>query len=237
MTHRIFLLLSILFIGFAAQAEKVVSTAEIFETPYASQAVAWLDRGAEVWIEGESSNKSRVKVYVKVWVKRKDMTRSTAKANAVLHDRKGNVVGGIYLPQNTMHDTTSSFSTHALIFRGYIFKDRIDPKSIPETELTKLLNPVKSKADTSIMNPFLKKFDFEQKMDTAGFMLYEMDGKNGPRMGLVFKEDRLVAVIPTEKLSLKFFEGELKQPGLHVIYLEKLKPEEEIMFTEVFSPR
>ena len=219
------------------RAEKVNSTAEIFDTPYASQAVAWLDRGAEVWIDGESSNKSRVKVYVKVWVKRKDMTRSTAKANAVLHDRKGNVVGGIYLPQSTIHDTTSSFSTHVLIFRGYIFKDRIDPKSIPEAELIKLLDPKKSKVDTAVMNPFLKQFDFKLAQDTADFRFYEMQGKEGIRMGLAFKGARLVAIIPTQPIQLKFFEAELKQPSLHVIYLEKLKPEEEILFTELFSPR
>ncbi|MBI1222273.1 MAG: hypothetical protein GC180_06675 [Bacteroidetes bacterium] len=237
MTHRIFLFFSCLLFVIATRAEKIKSTAEIFETPYASQAVAWLDRGAEVWVDGTSSNSSRIKVYVKVWVKRKDMTRSTAKPNAVLHDRNGNVVGGTYLAQATVYDTTSSFSTHCLIFRGYIFKDRIDPKSIPELELAKLLDPIKSKADTSVMNPFLKYFNFEEKMDTAGFTFYQMEGKDGPRMSLVFQSDQLVAVVPTHSMKLKYFEAELHQSDLHVIYLRKLSPQEEELFTEVFSPR
>ncbi len=234
-----FLFLFLLVAGFAlgVQAERINSTAEIFDTPYASQPVAWLDRGAEVWIDGTSSNKSRIKIYTKVWVKRKDMTRSTAKANAVLHDIDGNVIGGIYLPQSTIHDTTSSFSTHVLIFRGYIFKDRIDPKSIPEPELIKILDPKKSKVDTSDMNGFIKSFKFRQTQDTLGFTFHEMAGKDGPRMGLAFKENRLVAVIPTNGFKPKYFEAELHQASLHVVYLEKLSPEEETLFVDLFSPR
>ncbi|MHB1277662.1 MAG: hypothetical protein ACYC1Q_04625 [Bacteroidia bacterium] len=218
-------------------AEKVLSTAEIFDTPYASQPLAWLERGAEVWIEGNSDNKARIKIYTKVWVKRKDMTRSQAKANAVLHDINGNVVGGIYLPQQTLHDTTSSFSSHALIFRGYILKDRIDPKSVPETELVKILNPKKSKVDTADMNVFIKRFDFKQITDTAGLVVYAMKGKEGPRMQLVFKDSRLVVVVPTADLTLKYFEAELSQASLRVIYLEKLKPEEEELIVEFFGSR
>lgn len=230
------LVLSLLLFTFV-RAEKVLSTAEIFETPYASQPLAWLERGAEVWIEGNSDNKARIKIYTKVWVKRKDMTRSQAKANAVLHDVDGKVVGGIYLPQQTMHDTTSSFSTHALIFRGYILKDRIDPKSIPETELVKILNLKKSKVDTADMNTYIKQFNFVQITDTAGLIVYKMKGKDGPRMHLVFKDSRLVVVVPTEAVSLKHFEAELRQASLHVIYLEKLKPEEEELIVEFFGSR
>lgn len=220
-----------------SRAEKILSTAEIFDTPYASQPLAWLERGAEVWIEGPSDNKARIKIYTKVWVKRKDMTRSQAKANAVLHDINGKVIGGIYLPQQTMHDTTSSFSSHALIFRGYILKDRIDPKSIPETELAKILNPKKSKVDTADMNIFIKHFDFQQITDTAGLVVYQMKGKDGARMHLVFKDSRLVVVVPTVDLSLKYFEAELQQASLHVVYLEKLKPEEEELIVAFFGER
>lgn len=234
--RNFFLTLTLLLYTLAG-AEKVISTAEIFDTPYASQPLAWLDRGAEVWIEGESDNKSRVKIYTKVWVKRKDMTRSQAKANAVLHDIDGKVVGGIYLPQSTMHDTTSSFSTHVLIFRGYIFKDRIDPKSIPETELAKILDPKKSKVDTGDMKTFIKNFNFKQTHDSLGFVVYEMKGKIGPRMHLAFKDNRLVVVVPTTAITLKHYEAELRQPSLHVIYLEKLKPEEEELITEIFGSR
>lgn len=234
-----FLLLFLLLAGFDFQvkAERVKSTAEIFDTPYASQPVAWLDRGAEVWIDGISDNNSRIKIYTKVWVKRKDMTRSTAKANAVLHDIDGNVIGGIYLPQSTIHDTSSPFSSHVLIFRGYIFKDRIDAKSIPEPELIKILDPKKSKVDTSDMNAFIKNFRFKQTQDTLGFAIYEMSGKDGPRMGLAFRDNRLVAVIPTNGFKPKFFEAELHQASLHVVYLEKLSPEEESLFVDLFNPR
>lgn len=225
------------FITTQIRAEKTLSTAEIFETPFATQALAWLDRGAEIWIEGESENKSRVKIYAKVWVKRKDMTRSVAKTQAVLHDQKGNPIGGIYKELQTVHDTTSSFSTHVLIFRGYIFKDRVDPKSIPETELPKILDPLKSKADTSHLNEFLKRFDFKLTQDTGSFTLYEMYGKDAPRMGLIFDGPRLVAIIPTKKITLKHFEAELKQASLHIIYLHKLKPEDEQFLTNSFSPR
>lgn len=238
MTKLIPLLFVGLFLLFTpAKAEKVLSTAEIFDTPYASQPLAWLDRGAEIWVEGQSDNKARVKIYTKVWVKRKDMSRSTAKANATLHDIDGNPVGGVYLPQLTFHDTTSSFSSHILIFRGYIYKDRIDPKSIPESELAKILDPKKSKVDTSDMNGFIRYFNFKPTLDTLGFTLYEMQGKLGPRMSLAFKGIQLVAIIPTEKLSLRYFDAELNQPSLHVVYLEKLKREEEEYFADFFSPR
>jgi|GEM_PF-2449464 len=234
-------LLSLLFLllsfGLQLRAERIKSTAEIFDSPYASQPVAWLDRGAEVWIEETSDNKSRIKIYTKVWVKRKDMTRSTAKANAVLHDIDGNVIGGIYLPQSTIHDTSSSFSSHVLIFRGYIFKDRIDPKSIPEPELIKILDPKKSKVDTSDMNAFIKSFKFKQTQDTLGFAIYEMKGKDGPRMSLAFRDNRLVAVIPTNGFKPQYFEAELHQASLHVVYLEKLNPEEETLFVDLFNPR
>lgn len=224
-------------LGKQLHAEKIYSTAELFDSPFASQAVAWLERGAEVWPDGESGNKSRIKVYIKVWVKRKDMTRGTTKPNAVLHDINGKVVGGAYLPLETTHDTSSSFSTHCLIFRGYIFKDRVDPKSIPETELAKILDPKKSKVDTSDMNPFLRSFSFKTVQDTLGFVMYEMKGKEGPRMSLVFKDGRLVAVVPTTTITLKHFVAELKQPSLHIVYFEKLKEDDENLITEVFTSR
>lgn len=227
----------LLFFLIHGKAEKLISLSDIYETPFTSQAVAWLERGAEVWL-AEDQDERRIKIYTKLWVKRKDMNRGgIAKPGAALYNSDGQKVGGIYKELNTIYDTTSSFSSYALIFRGYIGKDRIDPKSIPETELAKILDPKKSKVDTSDMNPFLAYFSFRQVQDTMGFVMYEMRGQDGPRMSLAFRDNRLVAVIPTQGLRLKFYEAELSQAELRVIYLEKLLPDEEELFATFFAER
>ena len=223
-----------LLLPFCALAERVTSTAEIFETEYGHQAVGWLDRGAEVWLEEEPGKGSRVRVYVKAWVKRKDMSRSTAKPNAILHDRDGNPIGGIYVERPTSHDGSSSFSTHVIILRGYIFKDRIDPKSNPEKELLKILDAKKSKVDSADIAPYLASFKYRPVLDTLGFQFFQLDGKDGPRIRLAFKENRLVAILPENNLKPRYFEAELRQGKLHVIYLDKLSSEEETFFGEYF---
>lgn len=218
-------------------AERVASVAEFYETEFTNQGIAWLDRGAEIWIEEDKTNSKRLKVYAKVWVNRKEIKRGTADKNAALYTKDGKVIGGLYIPLHTKFDSTGGFSKYCLELRGYIFRDRVDQNSIIEKELIKILTPKKGKVTKTDLAGFLKKFELSPGRDTLEFSMLEYYEKDEPRLTLVFRGEDLVALIPVKTFDYKNYVAELKQDKLRIIYLHKLNPAEEAFFADFFSPR
>jgi hypothetical protein len=210
-----------------SKAERVNAVAEVYESESSSsQAIAYLEKGAELWIEEDKGGK-RVAVYIKAWVHRKEVKRGVAEANAQLYDGNGKAIGRLYKSRGAAYDTTSGFSRYSLVLKGYIFKDRIDPASIVEKELEKLLDAKKGKITREEMEPFFKKFVFQAGGDTLDFSFFYFYEKENIRMSLVFKKERLIAVVPEKEILFRHYLAEQKQSGYRIIYFEKLPPDEE----------
>lgn len=229
------LFLSLLFV-ISSQAETILSEADVMLNKQTYDVCANLYAGTKIFVDEELADR-KVKIFLKVYAKAKDRKYGKLQSGSTIYNQEGKAIGKVLIPFNLLENPDSTGLPYFIYLRAYIFSDRIDPKSIPEKELTQLIQKHEGKLDSSQLNPFLGTFGFQLLEDTLGFKLLRMEEHNQTRMTLVFKDWRLVAVVPERKMEIGFFEYKLSQEHVDIYYYERLKEEEEEWMIHFFGMR
>ena len=217
------------------QAEKIRTECDLYAETSSYAITAVLHSGCPLFLN-ETPDDRITKVYLKLWVRERDIRHGKTKIGAVLYDDSLHRAATIKT-EHFVIESEGGPTKYYIPLKGYIYSDRIDPRSYPELVLAELLDDRKGIVDSFTLADYLSQFPFEEKLDTNGFRLLFLKEQGETRLSLAFKENRLVAVIPKRKMELIFYEARLNQQGLKIFYFENLSDEDEEFFVNYFAPR
>lgn len=213
-------------------AERLRASCELYAFGFGTEATAWLSVGAEVWPNGEPSG-GRLPVKARCWVNRKYIRKNKAQAQAQLTQTGLNNAGTLYSELWVKSDTAGGETYYYVDLSGYIPADRIEPSSVIEQALSKLLKQEAGRLNKENMQDFLVYFGLTEA-DSSGplFRMLEYRESGNARLRFIFLENDLIAIMPKREVIYSDFIAEVSHRGLKLIYLKKLKAEEERLLSE-----
>lgn len=127
---------------------------------------------------------------------------------------------------------------------GYIPRSDVDPKSVPEVALAAILNGRKQPLKLADLKAHIARMRYSAWIAGKGHRSYYMTDNSvmdgaGFRLGLVFRQDTLVAVIHSRPLAVRFTGTEIVRDeqynsGLNMSYVVQLSEKEKSVIREVF---
>lgn len=130
------------------------------------------------------------------------------------------------------------------VLMGYVPRSSIDPNSVPEAALAAILNGRKQPVEMPDLKAHIARMRYSAWIAGKGHRSYYMTDNSvmdgaGFRLGLVFRQDTLVAVIHSRPLAVRFTGTEIVRDeqynsGLNMSYVVQLSEKEKGVIREVF---
>lgn len=218
-------------------AERLRASCELYAFGYGTETVAWLSEGAEIWPNGEAAG-GRLPVKIRCWVNRKYIRKNRAQPQAQLSQNVLSHAATLYAEHSVRSDTLRGETFYYVDLFGFIPADRVDPHSVIELALSKLLIQEGGRLNAENMLGFMDYFGLS--LADSGqhqFQMVEYLENKQPRLRLIFIGIDLVAIVPDRKMSYTDFIAEVNHSGRKLIYLKKLKAEEERLLSEWLTKR
>jgi hypothetical protein len=183
-------------------------------------------------------------ILLRVWIKKENVyDDQQILTKAKLYNENGKVIG-VVLQDFTPFKFIAEIDT-AYIFdlSGIISQACINPSSVPETDLNKILSVAKQNAKIDTFFTHLVQFRYEEQ-DTdqkyQSFIIYEPNfilQKKEPRILIVFYKKELIAIFYTRNVIAKLYDSIEMGKEYKLIYNSKFTEHTKSEMIQIFKKR
>jgi len=196
------------------------------------------------WFDCKPIDANFQQILLRVWVK-KDHVYDDQQilAKAKLYNENGKIIG-VALQDFTPYKFIEEIDT-AYVFdlSGIISQACINPSSVPETDLNKILALAKQNAQLDTFINYLQKFKYEVQ-DTGqkyqSYIIYEPNfilQKKEPRILIVFYKNELIAIFYTRNVVAKLYDSIEMGKEYKLIYNSKFTENTKSEMIQIFKKR
>jgi hypothetical protein len=194
------------------------------------------------WFDCKPIDANFQQILLRVWVKKANVyDDQQILAKAKLYDSKGKNIG-VVLVDFTPYKFIEEIDT-AYIFEltGVVSQACINPSSIPELDLNKILAVAKQNAQLDTFKVHLQKFDYLQTdslQKYQSFIIFEPNfilQKKEPRILIVFYKNELIAIFYTRNVVAKLYDSIEMGKEFKLIYNSKFTENTKSEMIQIFK--
>lgn len=194
------------------------------------------------WFDCKPIDANFQQILLRVWVKKANVyDDQQILAKAKLYDSKGKNIG-VVLVDFTPYKFIEEIDT-AYIFEltGVVSQACINPSSIPELDLNKILAVAKQNAQLDTFKVHLQKFDYLQTdslQKYQSFIIFEPNfilQKKEPRILIVFYKNELIAIFYTRNVVAKLYDSIEMGKEYKLIYNSKFTENTKSEMIQIFK--
>jgi hypothetical protein len=196
------------------------------------------------WFDCKPIDANFQQILLRVWVKKANVyDDQQILAKSKLYNEFGIIIG-VALQDFTPYKFIAELDT-AYVFdlSGIISQACINPSSVPETELNKILAVAKQNAQQDTFVTHLQKFKYEAQ-DTGqkyqSYIIYEPNfvlQKKEPRILIVFYKNELIAIFYSRNVIAKLYDSIEMGKEFKLIYNSKFTESTKSEMIQIFKKR
>jgi hypothetical protein len=237
--NRIFYFLLAILISGLARAERSSGYCSVSEDEKGKE-VLYIYPGTEFMCVESSALRYRIWIEALVQTEKLyDGLRLTEKTK--IYDLEGKLLGKISASFNPMKLLEERDTMTHIVISGYLEKNCIDQKYVPEIDLSALLDKAENNEKFSYFESFLDKYEFTETIENNLYKSYLLEQpdfvRQGlcPRLLLVFYRNELIAIFHTLNVRVKRYDSIEMGSQYKMIYNSKFSEHTKKEMVEIYK--
>jgi len=188
------------------------------------------------------SSAMRFRIWIDVWVQTErlyDGLRLTEKTK--IYDEGGKLLGKISASFNPMKLLGQRDTMTHIVISGYLEKNCIDQKYVPEIDLSLLLDKAENNEKYEFFESFLEKYEFKETIENNLYKSFLLEQPNFvsqglcPRLLMVFFKNELIAIFHTQNVRVKRYDSIEMGSQYKMIYNAKFSEHTKKEMVEIYK--
>ncbi|MFY8020001.1 MAG: hypothetical protein ACOVP1_02340 [Bacteroidia bacterium] len=233
------LFICLLFFPVLIFAEKTAGNCAIFSEPTGEQVA---ELYPYTFFISHPFSENRCQILLDCWVKKNQQYDGIRlEKGAILLNSKFKKIGKVIRPFNPMREIESNDSLAHIQISAYMDKFSIDPATVPELSLEKLLSSAAQNEKFSYFENYLKEFGFSQQEKHENYeswLIPEFDFVTqtySTRLLIIFYKGELISIFHNRPVKVKIYDSIETGGKFGMIYNSKFTENSKTVLMEIYK--